>query len=60
MQADYDGGLARGVTGSPHFFVASDDFFCPALDLGHDADGHLTARFDSDMLADFFSRIDAS
>jgi len=60
VQADYDGGVARGVKGSPHFFVASDDFFCPTLDLGHDADGHLTARFDSDMLADFFSRIDAS
>ena len=60
VQADYDGGVARGVKGSPHFFVASDDFFCPTLDLGHDADGHFTARFDSDMLADFFSRIDAS
>jgi len=59
VQADYDGGLTRGVKGSPHFFVASDDFFCPALDLGHDADGHLTARFDADMLADFFDRIDA-
>ncbi len=59
VQADYDGGLARGVKGSPHFFVASDDFFCPALDLGHDDDGQLTARFDADMLADFFARIDA-
>jgi predicted DsbA family dithiol-disulfide isomerase len=59
VRADYDGGLARRVKGSPHFFVASDDFFCPALDLGHDADGHLTARFDADMLADFFARIDA-
>ena len=59
VQDDYDGGLARGVKGSPHFFVASDDFFCPALDLGHDAGGHLTARFDADMLADFFARIDA-
>ena len=59
VRADYDGGLARGVKGSPHFFVASEDFFCPALDLGHDADGHLTARFDADMLADFFARIDA-
>ena len=58
VQADYDGGLARGVKGSPHFFVAADDFFCPALDLGHDADGHLTARFDADMLADFFARVD--
>ena len=59
VQADYDGGRTRGVRGSPHFFVASDDFFCPALDLGHDSDGHLTARFDADMLADFFARIDA-
>jgi predicted DsbA family dithiol-disulfide isomerase len=56
--ADYDGGRKRGVKGSPHFFVASDDFFCPALDLGHDADGHLTARFDADMLDAFFARID--
>jgi len=59
VRADYDGGLAREVKGSPHFFVASADFFCPALDLGHDAEGHLTARFDADMLADFFARIDA-
>jgi predicted DsbA family dithiol-disulfide isomerase len=58
VRSDYDTGLARGVKGSPHFFVGSDDFFCPALDLGHDADGHLTARFDADMLAEFFARID--
>ena len=59
VRADYDGGCERGVRGSPHFFVASDDCFCPALDLGHDTDGHLTARFDADMLAQFFARIDA-
>lgn len=59
VQADYDAGLARGVKGSPHFFVGADDFFCPALDLGHDDEGHLTARFDADMLAEFFARIDA-
>jgi len=59
VQSDYDGGEERGVRGSPHFFVATDDFFCPALDLGHDHEGHLTARFDADMLADFFVRIDA-
>ncbi len=58
VQADYDRGRARGVQGSPHFFVGADDFFCPALDLGHDPAGHLTARFDAEMLADFFSRID--
>jgi predicted DsbA family dithiol-disulfide isomerase len=59
VRADYDGGRERGVKGSPHFFVAADDFFCPALDLGHDSDGHLTARFDAAMLEEFFARIDA-
>jgi predicted DsbA family dithiol-disulfide isomerase len=59
VTADYELGRQRGVKGSPHFFVGAGDFFCPALDLGHDDDGHLTARFDSDQLADFFARIDA-
>jgi predicted DsbA family dithiol-disulfide isomerase len=59
VERDYRDGQDRGVQGSPHFFVGNDAFFCPALDLGHDADGHLTARFDSAMLADFFARIDA-
>ncbi len=58
VQRDYDDGKARGVKGSPHFFVGTDGFFCPALDLGRDAEGHLTARFDSTMLAEFFARID--
>ena len=58
VRADYEAGRRRGVQGSPHFFIGDDSFFCPALDLGHDADGHLTARFDSAMLADFFARVD--
>jgi predicted DsbA family dithiol-disulfide isomerase len=58
VQRDYDDGKTRGVQGSPHFFVGTDAFFCPALDLGHDSQGHLTARFDSAMLAQFFARID--
>ena len=58
VRADYESGQARGVQGSPHFFVGADGFFCPALDLGHDTDGHLTARFDQHMLADFFERVD--
>jgi len=58
VQRDYDDGRARPVQGSPHFFVGGDGFFCPALDLGRDTDGHLTARFDSAMLAEFFARID--
>ena len=59
MIADYELGQRRGVQGSPHFFVADDAFFCPALDLGHDRTGHLTARFDRDQLAQFFARVDA-
>ena len=59
VESDYADGQRRGVQGSPHFFVGDDAFFCPALDLGHDADGQLTARFDSAMLADFFARLDA-
>lgn len=59
VRADYDDGLARGVSGSPHFWVGDHNFFCPALDLGHDADNHLTARFDPDGLAQFFALIDA-
>tara|TARA_R110002110_G_scaffold138527_2_gene324616 strand:- start:678 stop:1295 length:618 start_codon:yes stop_codon:yes gene_type:complete len=58
VRADYDDGLARGVSGSPHFWVGSDDFFCPTLDIGHDADHRLTARFDPEGLAQFLARID--
>jgi predicted DsbA family dithiol-disulfide isomerase len=57
VRADYAEGRARGVQGSPHYFVASDDFFCPALDLGRDADDHLTARFDPDGLARFLASV---
>ena len=57
VRADYDNGRARGVKGSPHYFVDTTDFFCPALDLGRDADDHLTARFDPDGLARFLASI---
>lgn len=43
---DYEDGRRRGVRGSPDFFVLGQEFFCPALDLGHDAEGRLQARFD--------------
>ena len=57
VRADYENGQERGVKGSPHYFVADTDFFCPALDLGHDAENHLTARFDPDGLARFLASI---
>lgn len=57
VRADYEHGQERGVKGSPHYFVADDNFFCPALDLGRDADDHLIARFDPDGLARFLARV---
>jgi len=53
--ADYSDGLARGVKGSPDFFIADTEYFCPALDLGHDEAGALTARFDAAGLEAFMS-----
>jgi predicted DsbA family dithiol-disulfide isomerase len=58
VRAEYERGQKLGVKGSPHFFVGSDDFFCPALDLGRDADNHLTARFDPEGLSRFFERLE--
>lgn len=34
-------GSSRGVVGSPHFFTAAGDFFCPSLDISRDDAGRL-------------------
>jgi 2-hydroxychromene-2-carboxylate isomerase len=39
--ADHDEGVRRGVIGSPHFFTPTGSFFCPALDIARDPQGHL-------------------
>lgn len=44
---DWHRGQARGVLGSPHFYVDSGDFFCPALDIAHGA-SDLSITFDAD------------
>ncbi len=56
VRADYDDGKARGVRGSPDFWVGDDEFFCPSLSIGHDDDGALTAEFDPDGLREFIDR----
>ena len=33
---DWHDGQARGVVGSPHFFLATEDFFCPTLEIMKD------------------------
>lgn len=51
--ADYEEGQHRGVRGSPDFWVGETEFFCPALELGHDESGALVADFDPDGLSRF-------
>lgn len=57
VEAEWSEGVDRGVIGSPHFFVAQDDFFCPAVSVSHDDDGyHVTAtpeRFEAFVAAVF-------
>ena len=53
VRVDHQAGLARGVIGSPHFFTPNGDYFCPALDVGHDAGGHLRVRPDPVALGRF-------
>lgn len=53
--ADHAEGADRGVVGSPHFFTASGGFFCPSLDIGHDADGRLQIAVDADRLDEFLA-----
>ncbi len=40
VERDHHEGLERGVQGSPHYFTAHDDFFCPTLDISHDETGY--------------------
>jgi 2-hydroxychromene-2-carboxylate isomerase len=44
--ADWREGEQRGVVGSPHFFVADESWFCPALDITR-RDGHLQISSDA-------------
>ena len=57
VTADYEAGKELGVIGSPHFFSQGTDFFCPALDIGHDDSGGLTARFDPVGLQSFLDAV---
>jgi len=54
--ADYEEGQRRGVKGSPDFWLGEEEFFCPALKLGHD-DAGLTAEFDTVGFSQFIDRV---
>ena len=50
--ADWEAGKARGVIGSPHFFAAGRDEFCPSLHITR-ADHGLTIHRNAERLGDF-------
>jgi predicted DsbA family dithiol-disulfide isomerase len=54
VTADWHEGRARGVLGSPHFFVGGRGFFCPSLEI-EKADDHLRVRRDDAAIEAFFA-----
>jgi predicted DsbA family dithiol-disulfide isomerase len=50
--ADHAAGRARGVTGSPHFFVHGRGFFCPTLEIER-VDDRLNISFDAEAFTAF-------
>lgn len=55
VMADRERGREQGVIGSPHFFTAHGDFFCPALDVGRDDQGNLRVEADPASFEAFLS-----
>jgi predicted DsbA family dithiol-disulfide isomerase len=53
--ADHAEGVQRGVVGSPHFFTAAGGFFCPSLEVGRDAAGHLRITADPEAFETFLT-----
>lgn len=56
VHADLAEGRRRGVTGSPHFFTPTGDFFCPSLAISTDG-GRMTVSFDEAGLAELMTAI---
>jgi predicted DsbA family dithiol-disulfide isomerase len=54
VEGDYTRGAVRGVRGSPHFFVGTDDWFCPTLTVHHD-DGHFVVHPATDRMERFYA-----
>ena len=55
VAADHTEGVERGVVGSPHFFTATEGFFCPALDVSRDDDDELHVAIDNEGLNRFLA-----
>ena len=57
VRDDWAEGVARGVVGSPHFFTPDGGYFCPALDVSRDSDGHLRVTADRDVFTSFIDTV---
>lgn len=57
--ADWEHGRARGVRGSPEFFVGGEAYFCPVLDISR-VDGELHVRIDETAMPTFLAACFAS
>lgn len=57
--ADWEAGRARGVRGSPEFFVGGRAWFCPALEIVR-VDGRLRVTPDPETTAEFLAACFAS
>lgn len=51
--SDHEDGGRRGVVGSPFFLTGTGGFFCPALDVARDDDGHLRIHADPEGFGAF-------
>jgi predicted DsbA family dithiol-disulfide isomerase len=56
ISADWRDGRARGVIGSPHFFVDRQGYFCPTLNIHH-VDDHLHIGADVTSLEAFLTAV---
>lgn len=60
VRTDWSEGQRRGVLGSPHFFGADHDVFCPSLDIARDPETGLTITRSTERLLEFVNRCLAS
>jgi predicted DsbA family dithiol-disulfide isomerase len=60
VERDHAAGRARGVVGSPHFFVGDRGWFCPLLQITKLADGTLRVRIDQHATDEFLTEVVAA
>jgi predicted DsbA family dithiol-disulfide isomerase len=54
VRADWERGKARGVNGSPHFFVGDRGWFCPTLAITHEGE-RFEIQIADEAMRDFYA-----